>query len=759
TFQATLIGGWESFSSIQTSRGNIQPDKYVLGEQRGTRENTLNGASRGVLYAGMYRLRLYTSSSDYGDGDSNQIVADQMNENYQGLITGSSKIKLNLSPIPVDAKPVIEIDPIYYSLANEAITINASPIEGYPEFEFEFEWYFNGEQIEQDRTKNPAFLTIDGTKASVGEYRVVVYSNFETKTEKTFEYRNSPDTDGDGLSDYFEQSVFGSDFEKFDSDGDGLSDFEENELRSNPLSSDSDDDGLLDNDEVTITFTRPSRSDTDRNGIDDGAEDFDDDGLDNLSEINNHSTNPFKGDTDSDTILDSVELELGYDPINFTITEDVLFNHEMITIDDPNNQPDANGFGSVDYVYRISKHEISRQMIHSYNSQNSIKIRLPVFETYTAYNDPKKPITDISWNEAARFVNWLNVAKGYPIAYKFKSAGPNSDISLWVPSDEGYDETNPYRNRNAYYFLPSEDEWYKAAFYDPSTNDNQGGYWLFATGSNDAPIALNESSDQNTAIYGLTRRAGPADTIKAGGLSPFGTMAQSGNAAEWCESAFEFPNNSVTKYRVWRGGSLGSLSSSAISSAFRNSAPATGTNGPNMGFRVASKSNDRDNDGLIDSVETNTGIYVSELDTGTDPDVADSDADGLIDSVETNTGVFVDSSNTGTSPHIFDTNQNGNSDSFDVENDIDPTSPLTTIVVLDNFYESVSGQDLIIDATPKVGFPSPTTYQWYLNDIPIEASSGGTENFLTFSGDLADEGTWKVVVTSVGGSTEQTFEY
>ncbi|MDC0282681.1 leucine-rich repeat protein [Akkermansiaceae bacterium] len=199
TFQATLGLGpsWEPFSNIQLSRGSIKPEKYVLGEQRGTHENTLDGASRGVLYAGMYFLRLYTSSSDYSDGDGNEIVGDQMNENYQGPITCSSKIKLNFRPIPVDAKPVIDVDPIYYSLANEEITINASPIEGYPEFEFEFEWYFNGELIEQDRTKNPAFLTIDGTQDSVGEYRVVVYSNFETKTEKTFDYRNSPGPVGD----------------------------------------------------------------------------------------------------------------------------------------------------------------------------------------------------------------------------------------------------------------------------------------------------------------------------------------------------------------------------------------------------------------------------------------------------------------------------------------------------------------------------------------------------------------------------------
>ena len=53
---------------------------------------------------------------------------------------------------------------------------------------------------------------------------------------------------------------------------------------------------------------------------------------------------------------------------------------------------------------------------------------------------------------------------------------------------------------------------------------------------------------------------------------------------------------------------------------------------------------DSDGDGLDDSVETNTGIYLSETDTGTDPNNLDTDGDGLIDSLETNTGILVSSS-------------------------------------------------------------------------------------------------------------------
>lgn len=43
---------------------------------------------------------------------------------------------------------------------------------------------------------------------------------------------------------------------------------------------------------------------------------------------------------------------------------------------------------------------------------------------------------------------------------------------------------------------------------------------------------------------------------------------------------------------------------------------------------------DDDNDGLDDVVETNTGVFVSPLDTGTDPFSADTDGDGIDDGVE-----------------------------------------------------------------------------------------------------------------------------
>jgi hypothetical protein len=72
---------------------------------------------------------------------------------------------------------------------------------------------------------------------------------------------------------------------------------------------------------------------------------------------------------------------------------------------------------------------------------------------------------------------------------------------------------------------------------------------------------------------------------------------------------------------------------------------------------------DDDNDGLLDVVETNTGIWVDINDTGTDPSNSDSDDDGLSDGDEVN--VY------GSNPLSDDTNGDGESNSIDIDDDND----------------------------------------------------------------------------------------
>ena len=97
-------------------------------------------------------------------------------------------------------------------------------------------------------------------------------------------------------------------------------------------------------------------------------------------------------------------------------------------------------------------------------------------------------------------------------------------------------------------------------------------------------------------------------------------------------------------------------------------------------YNAGTKANnpDTDGDGLMDGVETNTGIFVDSKNTGTNPVKADTDDDGLMDGVETNTGIFVDSKNTGTNPLKADTDGDAFDDGSEVRAGFDPNLATST---------------------------------------------------------------------------------
>lgn len=224
------------------------------------------------------------------------------------------------------------------------------------------------------------------------------------------------------------------------------------------------------------------------------------------------------------------------------------FDIDFVTIGSPGNPADTTGApnpsGSVPYVYRMGKYEISRQMIENANAEGGLGITLDPMDRVAGGTRPSMPATGVSWNEAVRFTNWLNTSQGFSAAYKFSTQpgdpgyNANADIELWQPGDAGYDADNLFRNNLAHYFLPSVHEWYKAAYYDPSANEGAGGYWEFATGSDTEPAPIASGTEPGSAVWGQAYEQGPADITQAGSLSPYGTMAQGGNAFEWQEDQF-----------------------------------------------------------------------------------------------------------------------------------------------------------------------------------------------------------------------------
>ena len=238
------------------------------------------------------------------------------------------------------------------------------------------------------------------------------------------------------------------------------------------------------------------------------------------------------------------------------------FTMDFATIGNPGNAADTTGdgrpAGSVGYEYGIGKFEVSRNMITKYNSAfgtaNSLEISLFDMTSFGG-NGANKSATGVSWNEAARFVNWLNTSTGNQAAYKFTTGGVNDNIALWNSGDAGYDASNRYRNSLAKYVLPSVDEWYKAAYYDPNKNNGTGGYWVYPTGSNSAPNAVASGTAPNSAVYNQSQQGpGPSDVDQAGGLSPYGVMGLGGNVHEWEESSNDLANSSGSAERRIAGG-------------------------------------------------------------------------------------------------------------------------------------------------------------------------------------------------------------
>ena len=253
------------------------------------------------------------------------------------------------------------------------------------------------------------------------------------------------------------------------------------------------------------------------------------------------------------------------------------FEVSFIQISQTNNATDpASGskYGAVPYEYRTSIQEISQNMITKATAGGLANV------TAGAWSN-NQPAANVSWYEAAAFVNFLNTNSGRTAAHDLSWSGTAWSMTLQSNSNAWtLGGTNLYRNKDAYYFLPSENEWYKAAYYNPPGTN----YFLYPTASSSIPTAVYSGTNAGTAVYFVA--SVPAIVDRVGGLSPYGTLGQGGNVWEWNESALDGSNSSSSELRVIRGGSWSYTEDYLRSSARLNFAPAGAENV--LGFRVAS---------------------------------------------------------------------------------------------------------------------------------------------------------------------------
>jgi formylglycine-generating enzyme required for sulfatase activity len=152
--------------------------------------------------------------------------------------------------------------------------------------------------------------------------------------------------------------------------------------------------------------------------------------------------------------------------------------------------------------------------------------------TYSVVGSPLRPITYVSWFDAARFANWLQNGQG--------TGGTETGAYTLNGAISG---APPARNAGAQFYIPTEDEWYKAAYY--KGGGTNAGYWTYATQSNTAPgntIGGNANeANYYAGKYAVTQSASfSADQnyltdvgAFSGSSSAYGTFDQNGNVLEW----------------------------------------------------------------------------------------------------------------------------------------------------------------------------------------------------------------------------------
>ncbi len=188
------------------------------------------------------------------------------------------------------------------------------------------------------------------------------------------------------------------------------------------------------------------------------------------------------------------------------------------------------------------------------------------------------PICCVSWADAARFCNWLQ--NGQPTSGT-ETVGTTETGAYTMNGDTtGYAET---RNLGATYFIPSTNEWYKAAYYvGGGTN---AGYWTYPTKSNTipsnvlSPTGMNNANYYNGGYTTITTSLTPVGSF-ADSPGPYGTYDMGGNVWQWTEM------NTGDFFRGLRGGSFDGSYNDMASSGESETSPIGELD--NVGFRVAS---------------------------------------------------------------------------------------------------------------------------------------------------------------------------
>lgn len=246
---------------------------------------------------------------------------------------------------------------------------------------------------------------------------------------------------------------------------------------------------------------------------------------------------------------------------------------QTVLIGDPGNDPDSNGYGSVPAAFRMGVNELSNtEYVRFLNAIGADDINRVYDEVMTTslrggilrFGSPgdysyevkpgfeNMPASGFSWTDGARLCNWLH--NGMPSGFQTPETTEDGAYDLSLPLED------IVRNPGARWFIPTRDEWYKAAYYDPFNADADAGgtpdYWSYPTRSDAPPDQAHSNSmgvvinpGPNVANYergvdwnetdcsqsGAT--CGNVSALgSAGSTSPWGCFDMGGNINEWTET-------------------------------------------------------------------------------------------------------------------------------------------------------------------------------------------------------------------------------